>query len=156
MYFLSNLRIFNVISFNAGVNLGTYCVRFCTNVEINSKVFIGLIPFQTIYVLLLQTSKSRKLRAFDAFFCLKNCSRVFFLWQMSSLVFWKHCWKQKSPIWQDLHGPDQNKLISAFDIYVLLAIPVIIAHHKFWIKDSDIRRKGIGWGRSSEEDQDKG
>ena len=46
MYFLSNLRTFCVISFTEGVNLGTYCdnlrsycVRFCTNVEINSKVW---------------------------------------------------------------------------------------------------------------------
>ena len=40
---------------------------------------------------------------------------------------------------------DQTK-IKRFQVFtdVLLAMLVIIAHHKFWIKDSDIRRKGIG------------
>ena len=93
MYILSNLRTFCVISFTDGVNLSTYCenlrtycVRFCTNVEINSKVFIGLIPFQTIYVPLLQISKCGKLRVFDAIFLpqkLRSCN--FFLTNI------KHC-----------------------------------------------------------------
>ena len=44
MFFLSNFRTFCVISFSDGVNLGTYCVIFCTFVEINSLVRYFLPP----------------------------------------------------------------------------------------------------------------
>ena len=44
MFFLSNFRTFCVILFSDGVNLGTYCVIFCTFVEINSLVRYFLPP----------------------------------------------------------------------------------------------------------------
>ena len=44
MFFLSNFHTFCVISFSDGVNLGTYCVIFCTFVEINSLVRYFLPP----------------------------------------------------------------------------------------------------------------
>ena len=48
MHFLNNLLTFCIISFNDSVNLGTYF----------------LVPFQTIYALMLRISKCRKLCAF--------------------------------------------------------------------------------------------
>ena len=60
--------------FTDGVNLGTYCenlrtycVTFCTNVEIKvckAKAFHWLIQFQTISALMLRISKCRGLRIF--------------------------------------------------------------------------------------------
>ena len=50
-YLLSNLCTFCVISFSDGVNLNTFCEK--------QEHFIGLIPFQTNYTLLLQFSKCR-------------------------------------------------------------------------------------------------
>ena len=52
-----------------GENLLTYRARFCTNVEIKRKcekqeLFIGLIPFQTIYAPLLRISKCRESPSF--------------------------------------------------------------------------------------------
>ena len=54
------------------------------------ELFISLSPFQTIYALLLQISKFRKLRLvakFNAqFFCLKNYGRVIFLTKSSQIL----------------------------------------------------------------------
>ena len=49
--------------------LGFTWLRFCTNDEKTvecekQELFIGFIPFQTVYVLLLQFSKCRELRVF--------------------------------------------------------------------------------------------
>ena len=49
MFVLLNLCTFCVISCADGAQLVTYCVRFYTNVEINSQeLFVGLIPFHII------------------------------------------------------------------------------------------------------------
>ena len=114
MNYLSNLRTFCAISFTDSVNLGThcknlctYCVRFCTNVEINSKVwktivFHSFIPFQTIYVLLLLISKCRKLDVFwRNFFVSKLCLCIsFYNYQVCVCVlFCKHHQKCKCHQW---------------------------------------------------------
>ena len=68
LYFLSNLCTVCIISLTDGVNLGTCCKNLCTccvifcSVEMNGKVqnqelSIGLIPFQTIYVLFCKLAK---------------------------------------------------------------------------------------------------
>ena len=78
-----------------GVNLGTYCenlrtycVTFCTNVEIKvckAKAFHWLIQFQTISALMLRISKCRGLRIFwRNFLCLRNCGPVICLANIKS------------------------------------------------------------------------
>ena len=117
MYFLSNIRTFCIISFTDNVDLGayceilrTYCVRFCTNVAINSKAwktrafhwFNRLIPRQTIYALLLLISKCRKLDVFwRNFFVSKLCLCIsFYNYQVCVCVlFCKHHQKCKCHQW---------------------------------------------------------
>ena len=49
--------------------------------------FISLIPCQTIYAFLLRISKCREIRVFWRIcFCLKNCSRGIFFWQILCMV----------------------------------------------------------------------
>ena len=65
-------------------NLRTYCVRFCTNIEINSRCekhfFIGSIQFQTIYTHLLRIVENVVNYAFSGeIFCQKNYGRVIVL-----------------------------------------------------------------------------
>ena len=80
MFVLLNCCTFCVISCADGAQLVTYCVRFYTNVEINSQeLFVGLIPVHIIYALLLQTSRCRKFGVhWRKFFALKPQSRIFF------------------------------------------------------------------------------
>ena len=53
----------------------------------NKELFIGLIPFQTIYLLFLQIRKCRTLRvSWRKFFATKTAGAIYF-WQLSSLHY---------------------------------------------------------------------
>ena len=93
IYFLSNSCTFSLISCTIGVNLvkiqDRICVQMLKQTEGCEKqmFFISLIPCQTIYAFLLRISKCREIRVFWRIcFCLKNCSRGIFFWQILCMV----------------------------------------------------------------------